>query len=221
MPEEISRVKRSKKEASESYNRMSRWYDIMSESSEKKAKEKGLNKLNVQKGEKVLEIGFGTGHALLSLAEAVGNNGKVYGIDISEGMFNISKERVEKAGFSERVELSIGDANKLPFADNYFDRIFMGFTLELFDTPEIPVVLEECERVLKNEGHVSIVAMSKKGNGIMIKLYEWAHRNFERYVDCRPIHAKQSLQEAGFTILDASEISMWGLPVDIVLAIKK
>ena len=221
MTNEISRVTRSKQEARASYNRMSRWYDILSGRFESKYREAGLRKLGAAEGEVVLEIGFGTGHCILALAQAVGDKRKVYGIDISEGMCNISLSRMEKSGLSERVELHCGDATKLPFKADCFDAVFMSFALELFDTSEIPIVLDECRRVLRSDGRICVVAMSKKAkDGMMVKLYEWFHRRFPSFVDCRPIYVRDALEQAGFRVQDVSRMSMWGLPVEIVLARK-
>jgi demethylmenaquinone methyltransferase/2-methoxy-6-polyprenyl-1,4-benzoquinol methylase len=221
MTNEISRVTRSKQEAKASYDRMSRWYDILSGRFESKYREAGLRKLGAREGEVVLEAGFGTGHCILALAQAVGDKGKVYGIDISEGMCNISLSRIEKSGISERVELHCGDATQLPFKANCFDAVFISFALELFDTLEIPIVLDECRRVLRSDGRICIVAMSKKDkDGLMVRLYEWFHDRLPNYVDCRPIFVQKALEGAGFRIQDASEMSMWGLPVEIVLAKK-
>jgi ubiquinone/menaquinone biosynthesis C-methylase UbiE len=216
---EISRVSRTKDEAKAAYDRMSRWYDLLAGSSEQKFVRLGLEKLAAAEGEVVLEIGFGTGHALVALAQAVGESGKVWGIDISEGMRNLAREAVERAGVAERVEMQIGDATQLPFEDGFFDAIFMSFTLELFDTPEIPVVLAQCRRVLRGGGRLAVVAMSKQGDdGPMLRLYEWAHERMPKYVDCRPIYAQQSLEEAGFKVIEAVMKSMWGLPVEIIVA---
>jgi ubiquinone/menaquinone biosynthesis C-methylase UbiE len=221
MTNEISRVTRSKQEARASYDRMSRWYDMLSGRFESIYRETGLRKLSAREGEMVLEVGFGTGHCILALAQAVGDKGKVYGIDISEGMCNIALSRIKKSGLTERVELHCGDATHLPFKANCFDAVFMSFALELFDTPEIPLILDECRRVLRSDGRICVVSMSKKAKyGVMVKLYEWFHRRFPSFVDCRPIFVQKALEREGFRIQDASEMSMWGLPVEIVLARK-
>jgi ubiquinone/menaquinone biosynthesis C-methylase UbiE len=216
---QISRVTRSKQQARDAYNRMSGWYDLLAGSGERKFIDIGLQRLDVREGETVLDIGFGTGYATLALAESVGNSGKVYGIDISEAMVERTLTRLKKAGLEQRVLLRRGDAASLPFQPDLCDAIFTSFTLELFDTPEIPVVLQQCRRVLRSDGRICVVSMSKKGKStLMSRLYEWAHKQLPTYVDCRPIFAQRSLEAAGFIIADASLMSMWGLPVEIVLA---
>jgi len=118
MDPSISRVVRSKEQARAGYNRLSRWYDIIAGSTEKKYRDIGLEKLNARAGEHILEIGFGTGHCLVALATAVSPTGSVDGIDISDGMVAISEERIHKAGLKNRVNLHQGDATKLPFVTN-------------------------------------------------------------------------------------------------------
>ncbi|MBK9054634.1 MAG: methyltransferase domain-containing protein [Chloroflexi bacterium] len=215
----VSRVARSKEEARANYDRMSRWYDIVAGSTEKKYRDIGLQKLAARPGERILEIGFGTGHCILSLAQAVGATGQVCGVDLSDGMLAITQERLRQAGLLERVDLRVGDAAKLPFTNGEFDGVFMSFTLELFDSPEIPLVLAQCYAALRVGGRLSVVSLVKKP-GAAVKIYEWFHEKMPVAVDCRPIYAQPALISAGFTIKDVTSLSMWGLPVEIILAEK-
>ena len=215
----ISRVLRSKEEARSSYNKLSRWYDLVSGSSEKKYRDIGLQKLAARPGERILEIGFGTGHCILSLAEAVGDSGHVCGIDLSDGMLAIARDRLERAGLQGRVDLQAGDALALPYESDGFDGVFMSFTLELFDTPEIPLLLEQCRRVLKAGGRIAVVTLVKKP-GMAVRIYEWFHEKMPSAVDCRPILAQEDLAAAGFSLGEVTALSMWGLPVEIILAHK-
>lgn len=217
----ISRVTRSKEEAKISYNRISRLYDIIACRFESKYRTIGLKKLDVQRGEKVLDVGFGTGECIVALAKLVGTDGRVYGIDISEEMFKITYSKLRKFELHERADLKCGDAVKLPYENNFFDAVTMSFTLELFDTPEIPIVLQECYRVLRNGGRLCVVAMSKKGTTkVMIEFYEWLHKKFPKYFDCRPIFVQYALNKMCFQKLDVTDMSMFGLVVEIILGKK-
>ncbi len=179
-----------------------------------------LERLSIQSGETVLEIGFGSGHCLKRIAQSVGPKGKACGIDISSGMLRVTRRRLEKAQLTDRAQLYCGDAANLPYNDNAFDTVFMSFTLELFDTPEIPRVLEEVKRVLKPAGRLGIASMSKEnGESILLTSYEWAHNKWPKYVDCRPIYVEQSLREAGYQIKSKEKVKMFGLPGEIVVAV--
>ena len=76
-------VLRSKEEAREAYDRMSKFYDYTEGMFEKKYINIALKELKIRKEEVILEIGFGTGNALINIAEYIGKNGVVHGIDIS------------------------------------------------------------------------------------------------------------------------------------------
>lgn len=218
---QVLRVYRTKAQAKESYDKISRFYDYFAGVFEKKYRNMALERLNLERGEIVLEIGFGTGHCLKQMAESVGENGQVYGIDISSGMLEVSKKRLEEAGLLDRVELYCEDVLKMPCEDNKFDAVFMSFTLELFDTPEIPQVLNKIKRVLKPNGRLVVVSMSKEdGDSILLRLYEWTHQKFPQYVDCRPIYLEQSIKDVGFKIEYRKKVKLFGLPGAVVIGIK-
>jgi ubiquinone/menaquinone biosynthesis C-methylase UbiE len=218
---DILPVPRTKREAKRAYDRISRYYDYLTGAFERKYAEMALERLSIGEGEVVLEIGFGTGHCLKRIAESVGREGKVYGIDISSGMMEIAKKRLEKAGIADRVELHCRDAVSLPFDDNTLDAVFISFTLELFDTPEIPKVLEQIKRVLKPGGRLGVASMSKEsGEPVLLRLYEWLHKKWPKYVDCRPIYVEQSLRDAGYETRKKEKVKLFGLLGEIVVAVK-
>ena len=218
---ETTRVTRSKDEARTFYDRISRFYDLIAGGSERKYVQAGLEMLDARPGENVLEVGFGTGGGLVLLAKAVGDAGSVAGIDISSGMSRVAGSRLEKSDEAARVELTVGDATSLPYESEGFDAVFMSFTLELFDVPEMPVVLAECARTLRRGGRICVVSMSNCGeHGVMTRAYVRAHRRFPSFVDCRPIYARRSLESAGLEVTKDRLLKMWGLPVEIVLGRK-
>jgi demethylmenaquinone methyltransferase/2-methoxy-6-polyprenyl-1,4-benzoquinol methylase len=214
----VLRVYRTKAQAKKNYDKISHFYDCFAGGFESHYRNIGVEQLNIKGGETVLEIGFGTGHCLSQIAKFVGKTGMVYGVEISSGMMEEAKKRLEKAGLMDRVELYCGDAVKMPYNEHKFDAVFMSFTLELFDTPEIPIILNEIKRVLKSDGRLGVVSMSREGgNSILFKLYEWAHKKFPNYADCRPIYVEQSLKEAGFEIKNKNKVKVLGLPLEIVI----
>jgi ubiquinone/menaquinone biosynthesis C-methylase UbiE len=216
----VLRVLQTKDETRAFYNKIAKVYDVLAEHSEAPVRKAGLEMLDAQPGQKVLEIGFGTGHSLIELAKSVGSSGKVYGIDLSDKMVEISQKLAEKEGLGERIELSCGDALHLPYESESLDGVFMSFTLELFDTPEIPLVLAECRRVLRPRGRIVVVGMSRaKPEGLMMEMFEWTHRHFPNYLDCRPILVRQALEDAGFKICDAKIMKMW-IYVEVVCGLK-
>jgi ubiquinone/menaquinone biosynthesis C-methylase UbiE len=216
----VLRVLQSKDETRAFYNKISAVYDLLAEHSEGPVRQTGIEKLAVAPGEHVLEIGYGTGHSLVQLAKAVGQEGKVFGIDLSEGMRAQARERLAKERLIDRVELSCTDATRLPYPEGSMDAVFLSFTLELFDTPEIPEVLAECKRVLRAGGRIGVVALTREGpEGFAVEAYEWTHEHFPNLLDCRPIFVRRSLEDAGFSIQDATITKMW-VPVEIVVAEK-
>ena len=204
------------------YDRISHAYDLISDAGEHKAREAGEQALDIQAGEHVLEIGYGTGNTMVHLAEAVGDSGTVAGIDVSTGMQQVASKKLTAKGFADRVELRVGDARKLPYDDNSFDAVFASFTLELFPLNDIPEVLAEVARVLKSGGRLGVVSMAtvpdgEKPSGLE-KTYVWMHEHFPHIVDCQPIDVVSLVNEAGLSIQQKVELAIWTMPVRCVVA---
>jgi hypothetical protein len=130
----VLRVFQSRDQTKAFYNKISRFYDALSDRSEAPVRKAGMDLLKASAGERILEIGFGTGHTLAALAKAVGSKGRVFGLDLSDQMVRLAKKNLAGAGLLERARLRCGDAAQLPYARDTMDAVFMSFTLELFDT---------------------------------------------------------------------------------------
>ncbi len=96
--------------------------------------EAAMARSGIAKGERVLDIGCGCGQTSLQLAERVGENGSVLGIDISAVMLDHARERTKEAGCAN-LEFRNADAQTEPFSGD-FDRLFSRFGVMFFAAPE-------------------------------------------------------------------------------------
>jgi demethylmenaquinone methyltransferase/2-methoxy-6-polyprenyl-1,4-benzoquinol methylase len=98
----------------------------------------------------------------------------------------------------------------------------MSFTLELFPDDVIPELLAETRRVLRPGGRLGVVSMAATPQGepesAVTHTYKWLHRHFPHIVDCRPIDAPALLDAAEFDPRQVIEMSIWTLPVVVLLA---
>jgi len=212
----------SRDQTRQNYDRMSRWYDLFA-GSEKRFTQSGLKLLGVKNSEHVLEIGFGTGQSLVTLVEQVGEAGLITGVELSPGMIEVARKRLYPFGHKQvkaqerSAEIIQGDGTLLPFDNDSFDAVFLSFTLELFSDEEILVVLGECHRVLKREGRLGVVSLSKR-DVLACRLYERAHERWPVMLDCRPVELRKNLETGGFRVQALKVETMWGLPVDVSLS---
>lgn len=117
-----------------------------------------MKRMNVQKGSAALDLCCGTADWTIALAEAVGPSGKVIGLDFSKNMLKIGQEKVDKLQLNQ-VELIHGNAMELPFEDNSFDNVTIGFGLR--NVPDYMTVLKEMHRVVKPGGKVVCLETSQ------------------------------------------------------------
>ena len=201
------------------YDRLSRIYDLLSGGIEQALSHLGLKMLAVNPGERVLEVGFGTGHSLIDLAALVTKNGAVVGIDLSPKMAAEALKKLKRKAKPSPVLAGVADGVQMPFAPACFDAVWMSFTLELFCDSDALLVLNECRRVLKQGGRLGLVSLARTSQpGFMERLYVRAQRSFPSLIDCHPIEVEKMLTSAGFQTTISNRRSLWGLPVDIVVS---
>lgn len=109
---------------------------------------------------KVLDVACGTGDFTIEIAKKVSAGSEVIGVDISEGMMEIGKEKMLKAGVT--AEMTVADCESLPYDQNTFDRIAVGFGVRNFE--HLDLGLREMCRVLKPDGKLVILELSLPSN---------------------------------------------------------
>ena len=96
--------------------------------------------------------------------------GHVTGVDLSEGMLAVMREKVGKAGLSDMISIEEGDGENLRFPDNTFDRVTIAFGIRNFG--DRPKGLKEMLRVLKPGGRLVILELSRPENKILRWFYD-------------------------------------------------
>lgn len=155
---------------SDSYDKMN---SVISFQLHKKWRIDTMNRMNVKPGSKALDVCCGTADWTIALAEAVGENGQVKGLDFSQNMLNVG---IEKTKSIKQIELIQGNAMELPFPDNTFDYVTIGFGLR--NVPDYMQVLREMRRVVKPGGKVVCLETSQSE----IPVYRQLFRFYFHYV---------------------------------------
>ncbi len=104
----------------------------------------------------ILDIATGTGDLAILMAQTKAE--KIIGLDISAGMLEVGKKKVEHKNLSTTIDLVLGDSENIPFEDNYFDAITVGFGVRNFENLEKG--FSEILRVLKPGGVFVILETS-------------------------------------------------------------
>jgi len=115
----------------------------------------------------ILDVATGTGDFALEAKSLKPE--RIVGIDISEEMLNVGRKKIHNKGFDELIEMIKADSEALPFKDNTFDAITVGFGVRNF--AHLEVGLGEMLRVLKPGGQVAIIEISQPQNFPVKQVY--------------------------------------------------
>ena len=131
-------------------------------------RKKAILQLKSLQPKKVLDVATGTADVALMTHKML-NPEKIIGIDISEGMLELGRQKISKLGLNNRIELYKGDSENIVFEDNSFDAITVAFGVRNFE--HLEKGLKEMLRVLKPGGKLVILEFSKPKQGAFKILY--------------------------------------------------
>ena len=149
-----------KKQVAQMFDSISGTYDglnrVISWGSDIKWREFVVSKVAEIQPKKVLDVATGTGDLAIALSEI--SDLKIVGLDISEGMLSVGKEKIKKKNLTQRIELLHGDSENLPFEDHFFDAVTVAFGVRNFE--HLEKGLSEIYRVIRPGGRLVILETS-------------------------------------------------------------
>lgn len=159
-PDQTSEASK-KEQVEEMFNDIAQRYDFLnrflSMGIDRGWRKKAINSLRPINPKLILDVATGTGDLAIEALKL--NPDKVIGVDISELMLDVGREKLIKLKLEERIELRKGDSENLRFENNHFDAITVAFGVRNFENLQLGV--DEMYRVLKPGGRIAILEFSK------------------------------------------------------------
>ncbi|AAO91505.1 bifunctional demethylmenaquinone methyltransferase/2-methoxy-6-polyprenyl-1,4-benzoquinol methylase UbiE [Coxiella burnetii] len=133
--------------------------DLMSLGIHRWWKDFAITQCRLRTGQRILDLAGGTGDLAKRISPLVGDEGEVVIADINAAMLNVGRRRLLDQGIFRNIQFIQADAEKLPFPNNFFDRIVIGFGLR--NVTNQLAALQSMHRVIKPGGFVVILEFSK------------------------------------------------------------
>jgi demethylmenaquinone methyltransferase/2-methoxy-6-polyprenyl-1,4-benzoquinol methylase len=144
--------------------------DLMSMGVHRLWKRRTVELAGVRRGQRVLDLAAGTGDLAEKFANIVGPDGEVVMTDINEAMLNEGRARLVNAGVVGNMDYALANAEKLPFADNSFDCVTIGFGLR--NVTHKQFALNEMFRVLRPGGRALVLEFSHPVSRPLSRAYD-------------------------------------------------
>ena len=198
------------------YTALAPLYDRLVPLVSSRARSMGHTWLAFRDGERVLDVGTGTG---LSLAPLVAGNphGWTVGLDATPAMLRRARARLAETP-AARYTLRRAEARALPYAANTFDAVYSSYLIDVLPRPRIRPALVEMRRVLRDDGRLVVVCLAPP-----TRLIERLWARLARLVPplfggARPVEVRPALQQAGFSVQRSTTRTQVGLRSAIVRA---
>lgn len=150
-----------KEQVARMFNSISHRYDFLNHflslGIDRGWRKKAINLLRPLKPRQLLDVATGTGDFALQALSL--NPEKITGVDISEGMLQVGRKKIQDRNVADKIVLQLADSENLPFEENKFDAVTVGFGVRNFEHLERG--LEEIFRVLKPGGVAVILEFSR------------------------------------------------------------
>jgi len=157
LPDKKSNIAK-KKQLTKMFNFIARRYDFLnhflSAGIDRSWREKAIKELKNIHPKLILDVATGTGDLAIT-ANKVLRPDKVIGIDISEGMLELGRKKIQKLNLVDKIELLSGDSETINYGNSSFDAITVAFGVRNFE--DLEKGLREMQRVLKPGGKISIL----------------------------------------------------------------
>lgn len=127
----------------------------------------------------ILDVATGTGDLAIRMAKDC-IEAQLIGIDLSEKMLELGKNKVKKKKLQQRIQLQVGDATQIPFPDNTFDAVTSAFGVRNFD--HLDKGISEMFRVCKSSGMIAILEFSHPKKGIVSSCYNYYSKHLLPFI---------------------------------------
>ena len=208
----------SQKDIGSVYDKIAPIYDVWGKLTESRARNRAIELAEIQDGSHVLEVAVGTGLAFYEIVKR-NPNGANTGIDLSPGMMEKAENRLKTIG-SGNYSLSIGTAFQLKMANESIDVLMNNYMFDLIPFEDMDKVLAEFRRVLKREGRLVLVNMTK-GERLGSSLYDFVYNFSPKTMGgCRGVKLSGKLKGHGFRVETREYFQQMLFPSEVILAYK-